>query len=99
LVQVNILKPGGSLEKKSSSEDRKAINMENLELTQDFRSLQPWAQFGGGHGGRGTCPPHFFRWGENMPCPPHFFSSDFVFGEVPKIKVTFATFCVTCFSC
>jgi len=31
---------GGSFERKSSSEDRKAINMENLEPTQDFRSLQ-----------------------------------------------------------
>jgi len=30
---------------------------------------------------------------------PHFFSSGFVFGEVPKIKVTFVTFCVKCFSC
>jgi len=30
----------GSLERKSSSEARKAINMENLEPTQDFRSLQ-----------------------------------------------------------
>jgi len=31
---------GGSCETKSSSEHRKAINMENLELTQDFRSQQ-----------------------------------------------------------
>jgi len=31
---------GGSFERISSSEYRKAINMENLELTQDFRSLQ-----------------------------------------------------------
>ena len=30
----------GSFERKSSSEDKKVINMENLELTQDFRSLQ-----------------------------------------------------------
>jgi len=29
-----------ALERKSSSEDRKAINMENVELMQDFRSLQ-----------------------------------------------------------
>jgi len=28
---------GGGFERKSSSEDRKAISMENLELTQDFR--------------------------------------------------------------
>ena len=31
---------GGSFESKSSSEDRQAISIENLELTQDFRSLQ-----------------------------------------------------------
>jgi len=31
---------GGSFERKSSSDDRKAINMENLEPTQDFRSLK-----------------------------------------------------------
>jgi len=31
---------GGSFERKSSSEDRKAINMENFGLKQDFRSLQ-----------------------------------------------------------
>jgi len=31
---------GGSFEKKSYSEDKKAINIENLELTQGFRSLQ-----------------------------------------------------------
>ena len=31
---------GGSFERKSSSEDGKAINMENLELTQGFRSHQ-----------------------------------------------------------
>jgi len=31
---------GGSFERKSSSEDWKAINMENLELAQDYRSLQ-----------------------------------------------------------
>jgi len=31
---------GGSFERKSSSKDKKAVNMENLELTQDFRSLQ-----------------------------------------------------------
>jgi len=30
----------GSFERKSSSEDRNAINMENVELTRDFRSLQ-----------------------------------------------------------
>jgi len=70
LVQVNILKPGGSLEKKSSSEDRKAINMENLELTQDFRSLQPWAQFGGGHGGRVL--PTFSGGGKICHVPPTF---------------------------
>jgi len=51
-------------------------------------------------GARGTCHPHFFRWGGyNMTCLPHFFFSGFVFGEVPKIIVTFATFCVKCFSC
>jgi len=31
---------GGNFERTSSSEDRKAINMEDLELTQGFRSLQ-----------------------------------------------------------
>jgi len=31
---------GSSFERKNSNEDGKAINMENLELTQDFRSLQ-----------------------------------------------------------
>jgi len=30
----------GSFERKSSSENRYEVNMENLELTQDFRSLQ-----------------------------------------------------------
>jgi len=30
----------GNFERKSNSEDRKAINMEDLELTQGFRSLQ-----------------------------------------------------------
>jgi len=59
--------------------------------------MQPaWAQFGGGHGG--SVPLTFSGGGYNMPCPHHFFSSGFVFGEVPKIKVTFATFCVMCFS-
>jgi len=39
---------GGSFEKKSSSDDRKAINnMENLDLTQDFRSLQSEKTFSG----------------------------------------------------
>jgi len=49
--------------------------------------LQPWAQFGGGHGGY------------NRPWPPTFFSLGFVFGEVSKIKVMFVTFCVKNFSC
>jgi len=31
---------GGSFERESSSEDTNAIYMENLELTQDFRSLR-----------------------------------------------------------
>jgi len=31
---------GGSFEKKNRSHNRKAINMENLELTQDFRSCK-----------------------------------------------------------
>jgi len=31
---------GGSFEKKSSSEDRKAVNIENMDPTQDFKSLQ-----------------------------------------------------------
>jgi len=31
---------GGSFARKSSSEDKTAINTESLELTQDFRSLQ-----------------------------------------------------------
>jgi len=31
---------GGSFERKSSSENRKAINMENLEMTQDLSSMQ-----------------------------------------------------------
>ena len=35
-----MLAVGGSFEGISSSEDGKAINMENLELMQDFRSLQ-----------------------------------------------------------
>jgi len=30
---------------------------------------------------------------------PPLFSSGFIFGEVQKIKVTFATFCVKCFVC
>jgi len=30
---------GSSYERKSSTEDRKAISIEKLELTQDFRSL------------------------------------------------------------
>ena len=46
--------------------------------------LSPWAQFGGGHGGR--VPPHFQVGGYNMLCPPHFFSSGFIFVEVPKIS-------------
>jgi len=29
---------GGNFERKSSSGDRKAINMKNVELTQDFRN-------------------------------------------------------------
>jgi len=60
-------------------------------------SLYPWAQFGGGHGGR---VPHFFRWGDII-CHvlPTFFSLDFVFGEVSKIKVMLVTFCVKSFSC
>ena len=59
--------------------------------------IQTWAQFGGGHGG---CVPLLFMRGVyNMPSLHHFFFSGFVFGEVPKIKVTFATFCVKCFSC
>jgi len=58
--------------------------------------MGPWAQFGGGLGGR--VPPRFQVEGYNMPHPPTFFSSDFVF-EVPKIKVTFVTFCLKCFSC
>jgi len=37
--------PGGTFEGKSRSEDRKAINMENSEMTQDFRSLQSKNQF------------------------------------------------------
>jgi len=49
-------------------------------------------------GTQGTCVLHFFRGGYNMPYPPHFFSSGFIFGEVPKIQVTFDTFCVECFS-
>ena len=35
-----MLAVGGSFEGISSSEDRKAINMENSKLMQDFRSLQ-----------------------------------------------------------
>jgi len=31
---------GGSFERKSNSEDKKATTIENSELTQDFRSLQ-----------------------------------------------------------
>jgi len=59
-------------------------------------SLRPWAQFGGGHGGRF---PHFFRRGEhNMPCPPTYFSLGFVIGEVSKIKVMFVTFYVKSFT-
>ena len=51
-------------------------------------------------GDTGDVSPHFFRWGgHSMRCSPHFFSSGFVFGEVPKTKVTFATFCVKCLSC
>jgi len=38
---------GVNLERKSSIEDRKAINMENLELTQDFRNLQNEKTFSG----------------------------------------------------
>jgi len=40
LLRVHFLMLDGSFERKSSSEDRKAINMENLQLTQYFRSLQ-----------------------------------------------------------
>jgi len=36
---------GGSFVGKSSSEDRRAINTENLELTQGFRSLQSEKKF------------------------------------------------------
>ena len=51
-------------------------------------------------GTRGTCPPRFLkRWGYIMPCSPTIFSLGFVFGEVSKIRVTFVTFCVKCFSC
>jgi len=39
-VKSSFLMLGGSFERKSSSEDKKVINVENLELTQDFRSLQ-----------------------------------------------------------
>jgi len=50
-------------------------------------------------GTRGTCPPTFSGGGIQYAISPHFFCSGFIFGEVPKIKVTFATFCVKCFSC
>jgi len=39
-VASSFLMLGSSFERKNRSEDGKAINMENLELTQDFRSLQ-----------------------------------------------------------
>jgi len=61
------------------------------------RHPEPWAQFGGGHGGR-VSPP-FKTGGHNMPCPPTFFSLGFVFAEVSKIKVMFVTFCEKSFSC
>jgi len=46
--------------------------MENLELTQDFRSLQPWAQFGGGHGDGGRVLPLFQVGGKYAMSPPLF---------------------------
>jgi len=45
LVKFIFLMLGGSFERKTSSEDRKAITMENVEPTQDFRSLQSENQF------------------------------------------------------
>jgi len=57
----------------------------------------PWAQVGGGHGGR--VPPLFQTGGHNMPCPVTFFRLGFAFGEFSKMKVMFVTFCVKSFSC
>jgi len=57
--------------------------------------VQPWAQFGGGHGGR--VPPTFLDGGHNMLFPPHF--PQVLFGEISKLNVTFVTFCVKDFSC
>ena len=69
-----------------------------LAQIKDFvrNRLDLWAQFGGGHGGR--VPPLFQTGGHNMACPPTFVSLGFVFGEVSKIKVMFATFCAKSFS-
>jgi len=62
-----------------------------------MRYFQPWAQFGGGHGGR--VPPTLSDGGDKLShVPPTFFSLGFVFGEVSKIKVMFVTFCVKSFS-
>jgi len=38
-VTSSFLMLSGGFERKSSSENRKAINIENLELMHDFRSL------------------------------------------------------------
>jgi len=47
----------------------------------------------------GDVSPAFSGGGDIISHVPHFFSSDFAFGEVPKIKVMLATFCVKPFSC
>jgi len=47
LLQAHFLMLGGSLGSKSSIENSKAINMQNLELTQEFRNLQNEKPFSG----------------------------------------------------
>jgi len=60
-------------------------------------TIEAWAQFGGGHGGRVPT----FPGGGNVIChvPPTFFSLGYVCGEVSKIKVMLVTFCVKSCSC
>ena len=61
----------------------------------DTWSAWSWAQFGRGHGRR---VPQFFRWGNIICYVPLLFLFRFCI-IVPKIKLTFATFCVKCFPC
>jgi len=61
-----------------------------------YNYFGPWAQFGGGYGGR--VPPLCQTGGHNMPCPPTFFSLGFVFGGDSKLKMS-VMFCVKSYSC